>query len=111
MSSRATAPKFADLDRFFLPLRCAPQPAHTTLYNIAQRCISLSLPTDPGTWDAQPTAFEMRQKNEKFAQKVREGKTAVKPSMRDKLANKSPVPLWALGLCVFVVLGGCEYLS
>jgi len=53
-----------------------------------------------------PTAFEMRQKNEKFAQKVREGKHAVKPSMRDKLANKSPIPLWALGLCVFVVLGG-----
>lgn len=58
---------------------------------------------------AQPTAFEMRQKNEKFAQKVREGKHAVKPSMRDKVANKSPIPLWALGLCVFVVMGGCEY--
>lgn len=51
----------------------------------------------------------MRQKNEKFAQKVREGKHAVKPSMRDKVANKSPIPLWALGLCVFVVMGGCEY--
>jgi len=61
--------------------------------------------------DAQPTAFEMRQKNEKFAKKVREGKHAVKPSMRDKLANKSPIPLWALGLCIFVVLGGCEYFS
>jgi Ribosome associated membrane protein RAMP4 len=61
--------------------------------------------------DAQPTPFEMRQKNELFAQKVREGKNAVKPSTRDKLANKSPIPLWALGLCIFVVIGGCECFS
>jgi len=53
-----------------------------------------------------PTAFGMRQKNEKFAQKVREGKAAVKPSTRDKLAAKSPIPLWVLGLCIFVVGGG-----
>jgi len=57
---------------------------------------------------AQPTAFEMRQKNEKFAQKVREGKHAVKPSMRDRIVNKTPIPMWALGLCIFVVMGGCE---
>ncbi|KAF9486381.1 hypothetical protein BDN70DRAFT_822009 [Pholiota conissans] len=53
-----------------------------------------------------PTEFELRQRNNKFANDVRSGKKAVKPSRQDKLAHRSPVGLWALGLVVFVVIGG-----
>jgi len=53
-----------------------------------------------------PTQFEMRQRNEKFAKDVREGKKAVHPSRQDKLARRTPVGVWALGLVVFVVIGG-----
>ncbi|KAF8203900.1 hypothetical protein BJ912DRAFT_941350 [Pholiota molesta] len=53
-----------------------------------------------------PTEFELRQRNNKFANDVRSGKKAVKPSRQDKLAHRSPVGLWALGVIVFVVIGG-----
>jgi hypothetical protein len=48
----------------------------------------------------------MRQKNEKFANDVRAGKTAVHPSTRDKLKKKSPVGYTALAILVFVLVGG-----
>ncbi|KLO09268.1 hypothetical protein SCHPADRAFT_834178, partial [Schizopora paradoxa] len=54
----------------------------------------------------QPTSFEMRQKNEKFARDARLGKNPAKLSRKDKLAKQSPIPVWALGLVVFVVCGG-----
>ena len=54
----------------------------------------------------QPTEFEMRQRNAKFANDVRAGKTATRPSRQDKLAHRSPLSLWALGVIVFVVMGG-----
>ena len=54
----------------------------------------------------QPTEFEMRQRNNKFATDVRAGKKATHPSRQEKLARRSPLNLWALGLVVFVVLGG-----
>ncbi|KAG8757804.1 hypothetical protein FRC14_001453 [Serendipita sp. 396] len=53
-----------------------------------------------------PTAFEMRQKNEKFASNVRAGKTAVQPSAREKLKKKSPIGYTALSIIIFVVIGG-----
>ncbi|KAF9535731.1 hypothetical protein CPB83DRAFT_30422 [Crepidotus variabilis] len=53
-----------------------------------------------------PTEFEMRQRNAKFAKDVRAGKKATHPSRADKLANRSALSLWALGLVVFVVVGG-----
>ena len=48
----------------------------------------------------------MRQKNEKFANDVRAGKTAVKPSTREKLKSKSPIGYTALTIFVFVLVGG-----
>jgi len=53
-----------------------------------------------------PTEFEMRQRNAKFANDIRAGKTATRPSRQDKLAHRSPLSLWALGVIVFVVIGG-----
>jgi len=53
-----------------------------------------------------PTQFEMRQRNEKFAKDIREGKKAVHPSRQEKLARRTPVGVWALGAVVFVVIGG-----
>ncbi|ETW86780.1 hypothetical protein HETIRDRAFT_377378 [Heterobasidion irregulare TC 32-1] len=53
-----------------------------------------------------PTAHEIRQKNSQFANKAKAGKNPVNPSRKDKLAKQSPVGLWALGLIVFVVVGG-----
>lgn len=48
----------------------------------------------------------MRQKNEKFANNVRAGKTAVQPSTRDKLKKKSPIGYTALVIIIFVLVGG-----
>ncbi|KJA28598.1 hypothetical protein HYPSUDRAFT_128945, partial [Hypholoma sublateritium FD-334 SS-4] len=53
-----------------------------------------------------PTEFELRQRNNKFANDVRSGKKAVRSSRQDKLAHRSPLSLWALGIIVFVVFGG-----
>lgn len=61
--------------------------------------------------EVQPTQFEMRQKNEQFANRVRSGKTAVKPSRQERLEKRSPISLWALGAILFVVLGGGTCLS
>ena len=54
----------------------------------------------------QPTEFELRRKNAQFENKVRAGKTAVKPSRQERLAKRSPISLWALGIILFVVVGG-----
>ena len=54
----------------------------------------------------QPTEFELRRKNAHFESKVRAGKTAVKPSRQERLAKRSPISLWALGIILFVVVGG-----
>lgn len=56
-----------------------------------------------------PTQFEMRQRNEKFAKDVRAGKKPTKPSRQDQLAKASPINIWALGVIVFVVLGGVVF--
>lgn len=48
----------------------------------------------------------MRQRNAKFAKDVREGKKATHTSRAEKLAQRSPLSLWALGMIVFVVCGG-----
>ena len=53
----------------------------------------------------------MRQRNNKFAADVREGKKATHPSRQEKLARRSPLNLWALGLVVFVVMGGGTYIQ
>ncbi|TFK42030.1 hypothetical protein BDQ12DRAFT_599061, partial [Crucibulum laeve] len=53
-----------------------------------------------------PTEFEMRQRNAKFQKDARAGKNPTHPSRQEKLAKRSPVGLWALGLIVFVVVGG-----
>lgn len=54
----------------------------------------------------QPTEFELRQKNQQFANKARAGKNPVNQSRKDKLDNRSPISMWALGMVAFVVIGG-----
>ncbi|KAG2050611.1 hypothetical protein BDR06DRAFT_940109 [Suillus hirtellus] len=53
-----------------------------------------------------PTEFDLRRKNAQFANAVRSGKKAVKPSHQEMLAKRSPINLWALGVILFVVMGG-----
>ncbi|OAX42082.1 hypothetical protein K503DRAFT_684025, partial [Rhizopogon vinicolor AM-OR11-026] len=53
-----------------------------------------------------PTEFDLRRKNAEFAKAVRSGKKAVKPSQQEKMAKRSPINLWALGIVLFVVVGG-----
>ncbi|KAF8845992.1 hypothetical protein BDN67DRAFT_890965, partial [Paxillus ammoniavirescens] len=53
-----------------------------------------------------PTQFELRHKNAQFANAVKSGKKAVKPSRQEQLSKRSPVSLWALGIVLFVILGG-----
>jgi len=48
----------------------------------------------------------MRQRNEQFGAKARAGKNPVNVSRKEKLAKQSPIGLWALGIVLFVVLGG-----
>ena len=54
----------------------------------------------------QPTQFELRHKNAQFANAARSGKKAVKPSRQEQLSKRSPISLWALGMVLFVVVGG-----
>lgn len=58
------------------------------------------------TYVLQPTQFEMRRKNEKFAKDIREGKKGTHVARAQKLAERSPVSALALGLIIFVVFGG-----
>ncbi|KIK71703.1 hypothetical protein GYMLUDRAFT_33856 [Collybiopsis luxurians FD-317 M1] len=53
-----------------------------------------------------PTEFEMRRRNEKFAKDAREGKKPTHLSRQEKLAKRSPISSWALGVIIFVVVGG-----
>jgi len=53
-----------------------------------------------------PTQFELRHKNAQFANAVKTGKKATKPSRQEQLSKRSPVSLWALGIVLFVVVGG-----
>ncbi|KAJ3722230.1 hypothetical protein EV361DRAFT_908381 [Lentinula raphanica] len=53
-----------------------------------------------------PSEFEMRKRNEKFVQDAREGKKPTHMSRQEKLAKRSPIGTWALGVIVFVVMGG-----
>lgn len=59
----------------------------------------------------KPTQFELRHKNAQFANAVRSGKKAVKPSRYEQLSKRSPVSMWALGMILFVVVGGGEFIS
>ena len=61
-------------------------------------------------FDGQPTAFEMKKKNEKFANDSRSGKKPTHLSRQERLAKRSPVGLWALGIIIFVVCGGGMFL-
>ncbi|KAG2350953.1 hypothetical protein BDR05DRAFT_955101 [Suillus weaverae] len=53
-----------------------------------------------------PTEFDLRRKNAQFANAVRSGKKAVKPSHQEMMKKRSPISLWALGVVLFVVIGG-----
>jgi hypothetical protein len=53
-----------------------------------------------------PTEFELRQKNQQFANKARAGKNPVNQSRKEKLDKRSPISTWALGVVAFVVIGG-----
>ena len=48
----------------------------------------------------------MRQRNAKFAKDARDGKKPTHPSRQEQLSKRSPLNLWALGIVMFVVLGG-----
>ncbi|PFH48392.1 hypothetical protein AMATHDRAFT_149990, partial [Amanita thiersii Skay4041] len=54
----------------------------------------------------QPTQFEMRQRNAKFAKDAKAGRKPTHPSRLEQLSKKSPINLWALGVVVFVIVGG-----
>ncbi|ESK96186.1 hypothetical protein Moror_7260 [Moniliophthora roreri MCA 2997] len=54
----------------------------------------------------QPTEFEMRQRNAKFAKDAKAGKKPTHLSRQEKQAKQSPIGLWALGVVLFVVCGG-----
>jgi len=56
-----------------------------------------------------PTEFERRQRNAKFAKEARSGKNPTHLSRKERLAKQSPIPLWALGVIVFVVCGGVVF--
>ncbi|KAH9082292.1 hypothetical protein EDB83DRAFT_2337544 [Lactarius deliciosus] len=49
---------------------------------------------------------EIRQRNEQFSTKARTGKNPINASRKEKLSKQSPLGLWALGLVLFVVVGG-----
>jgi hypothetical protein len=53
----------------------------------------------------------MKQRNTKFANAVRAGKKATQESQAEKRLHKSPLSAWALGVIVFVVVGGGAYLQ
>jgi len=48
----------------------------------------------------------MKQRNTKFANAVRDGKKATHESQAEKRLHKSPLSALALGVIVFVVVGG-----
>ncbi|KAI9057016.1 hypothetical protein FKP32DRAFT_1681763 [Trametes sanguinea] len=54
----------------------------------------------------RPTEFELRRRNNQFADKARAGKNPIKPSRQERLSKRSPISLWALGIILFVVMGG-----
>ncbi|KDQ63096.1 hypothetical protein JAAARDRAFT_29092 [Jaapia argillacea MUCL 33604] len=56
-----------------------------------------------------PTEFEMRHKNQKFAAAARSGKKPTNPSRQEQLSKRSPIPVWALGMILFVVIGGLVF--
>ncbi|KZT08591.1 uncharacterized protein LAESUDRAFT_696688, partial [Laetiporus sulphureus 93-53] len=53
-----------------------------------------------------PTEFELRKRNAQFADKARAGKKPTKSSRQEVLAKRNPLGLWALGVILFVVVGG-----
>jgi len=52
------------------------------------------------------TAHDIKVKNNAFANDVRKGKTAVRPSQRQKAEQRAPLSTIALGIVAFVVFGG-----
>ena len=48
----------------------------------------------------------MRRRNNQFVTAARAGKNPVNPSHQEKLAKRSPISIWALGIVLFVVIGG-----
>jgi hypothetical protein len=58
----------------------------------------------------QPTAFEIRQKNAQFASASKAGKNPQRPSRRDELAHQPRIPRWAVGLLLFALAGGGQYM-
>ncbi len=58
---------------------------------------------------------DIRQRNEQFSSKARAGKNPVNASRKERLEKQSPIPLWALGLILVVVIGGgtstCSFLG
>ena len=56
------------------------------------------------------TSREIRQKNEQFSTKARTGKNPINVSRKEKISKQSPLGLWALGLVLFVVVGGGGHL-
>lgn len=70
-----------------------------SLASIQNACTAL-------TRAVQPTEFELRKRNAQFADKARAGKNPIKPSRQEKLSKRSPISLWALGIILFVVVGG-----
>ncbi len=57
------------------------------------------------------TSREIRQRNEQFSTKARAGKNPINASRKEKLSKQSPLGLWALGIVLFVVVGGGGHLA
>jgi hypothetical protein len=88
-------------------------PTPTPLLSVSLFTYSNHGPSLLSPWWSMPSlnlqstsSREMRQRNEQFSGKARAGKNPVNASRKEKLAKQSPIPLWALGLILFVVIGG-----
>ena len=95
--------------RLLLPRHGSPTHFSSTQRHGARRFIRLLWSVL--TWNIQSTTSrEIRQRNEQFSSKARAGKNPINTSRKEKLAKQSPIGLWALGLILFVVVGGSESL-
>jgi hypothetical protein len=59
----------------------------------------------------KPTEFELRRKNQQFADKAKAGKRTVNPSRKEKLAKQGPINRWAIGFILFLIAGGGGFTS
>lgn len=83
-----------------------PQKPHLTEWSVSLLPNYSTIAAQVADIPVQPTEFELRQRNQQFANKARAGKNPVNQSRKEKLEKRSPISVWALGMVAFVLLGG-----